>query len=216
MGWGMNTDMFRQISLLNTDDSVYEALYDKFEGLTDADLTVDDEVYNALYYSENDVKPPLVFEKRLLSTRFTNGNRKPADLGDASDLFTITSNGDRDCEVIFFPNLEYRKNWYRCGDYMDYAFEECRDMLDPSKKFNSSEPRDFTVFTDFGHYPWTNYLMSTDTGEPIPWENHIQLKKKSNWAPAIPSEIVWYLTTHGILTRDDVNILRPCIAQWWS
>jgi hypothetical protein len=46
-------------------------------------------------------------------------------------------------------------------------------------------------------------------------EYYGDLKLRTDWAPAVPSEIHWYLQRFEILDREGVCQLRPVIAQWW-
>lgn len=207
MGWGMPIDQFDRLCLLGIDeDGVTESLHQAFSKLTDADLTVDDMMYRALFYADGP-KPYPIFQKRLLATEFdTRDNPSPA--GRAADLFECIWTGDETLAVLFYPNLLQRKRWHRWDDDLDYAFEAQRGE-------DEGAPRDFIRYTKFGHYPWSNELMTHD-GDHLPWEHYVLLDRRTDWLPAVPSEIRWYLTQHGILDRAGVNHLRPMVAQWWS
>ena len=207
MGWGMPFERFSEMCLIKHDGGAYHALDEVFGQLEDADLTVDDKLYRSLFYGEGR-KPRPILQKRLLATRYDANGQEPSPAGLGTDLYTTVTTPDETTDIIFFPNLRYRKKWCRWDDDLDYVFEQYRDGID-------SEPRDFTVYGSFGHYPWTNELSDLD-GNPIPWEDHTALANRTDWMPAVPTEIRWYLTQHGILFNDGVNQLRPVVAQWWS
>lgn len=209
MGWGMPYTRFEELCLVKDEDGSGEAVYSILSKLTNEDLTVDDNLYRALFYGD-ELKPYPIFQKRLLATGYDVHGEEPSKAGRATDLYTTVSTPDETTDIIFFPNLWYRSKWYRWDDDLDYAFERTRD-IDEDK----CDPRDFTTYTRFGHYPWTNELMSAN-GDPIPWDHFTLLKRRSDWLPAVPSEIRWYLTQFGIMDREGVNQLRPVIAQWWS
>lgn len=210
MGWGMPYKQFEELCLVKDEDGSGEAVYSVLNKLTDDDLTVDDKLYRALFYGEG-LTPYPIFQKRLLATDYDVFGKEPSKAGNAADLFAAVSTPDETTDIIFFPNLWYRSKWFRWDDDLDYAFEQHRNTGDD----NLDEPRDFTTYTEFGPYPWTNSLMSID-GDPIAWDHYTLLKRRSDWLPAVPSEIRWYLTQFGIMDRDGVNQLRPMIAQWWS
>jgi hypothetical protein len=214
MGYGMPIDRFKRLSLIGRDsvsnDSFSDMICDYFSALTDSDLTVPDDVYQRIFYSP---KPnhPAIFETRLLATRFTNGGRVATDIGKSEDLFEIVMDCDELRHIIFFPNLYYRKKWCRCDDALDYEFEKWRNT---GARGDQTEPRDIATYTEYGPYPFSNYLMLQD-GTPIKWQHFNEVEKHPEWLPAVPSEIRWYLTKHNIMTENGVNQLRPIIAQWW-
>lgn len=210
MGWGMPYRQFEKLCIPTDEDGAAEAVYSIFRGLTDADLTVDDKVYRALFYGEGS-KPYPIVQKRLLATEYDAHGEEPSAAGNAIDLYTTVSTFDNTTDILFFPNLWYHSRWYRWNDDLDYTFEQHRNTGND----NFDEPRDFTTYTEFGHYPWANSLMTVD-GDPIEWDHYTILKSRSDWVPAVPSEIRWYLTQFGIMNQQGVNQLRPMIAQWWS
>lgn len=222
MGWGMPYERFKNISFIPDDDD----LYDHFSKLTDQNLTVDDKIYRALFYGDGPRSFPII-QKRLLATGYDDGNtRTPA--GPATDLFATVSTPDDTTDVIFFPNLYYRKKWYRWDNELDYSFELYRSEADDYSWKESQQskrtvldsnidngPRDFTKYVSFGHYPWTNSIMDL-SGNPLPWNDNYCNLNTIEWLPDIPSEIRWYLTQYGVLDQKGVNMLRPIVAQWWS
>ena len=209
MGWGMPSKRFDELCLVRDEDGSCEALDSVLSKLTDSDLTVDDKLYRALFHGDG-LKPYPILQKRLLATGYDDKGQEPSPAGRATDLYTLVSTPDETTDIIFFPNLWYRSKWYRWDDDLDYAFEQYRDDGN-----NDGYPRDLTTYGSFGPHPWTNELSDLD-GNPIKWENHTLLAKRTDWMPAVPTEMRWYLTQHGILLNDGVNQLRPVIAQWWS
>lgn len=205
MGWGMPHSQFKELCLINEDEHD-DGIYDVFGKLTDEDLTVDDKLYRALFYGDG-LKPYPIFQKRLLTTEFDTRDN-PSPTGRAEDLFEWICTPDETLAILFFPNLLQRKKWYRWDDDLDYAFEAQRGE-------DEGAPRDFIKYTRFGHYPWANELMDHD-GNPLAWQHYTVLGRRDDWLPAVPSEIRWYLTQHGIMNQSGVNQLRPMIAQWWS
>jgi hypothetical protein len=217
MGYGLLWPKFEELTQLAwTEDGSTETLYNRFAALTDADLTVPDEVYSANWKSRD----PAILEKRLLSTVFTDGARKDAVLGRSVDLFKLVGYDDTHA-VIFFPNLTYAKRWYRWDDDLDYAFEQWRnapDTVAPTEWADpetQGDPREFVTQMRYGPYPFTNMLMGPD-GAHRDWDHYIRVQGNKDLLPAIPSEIRWYLTAHGILSNEGVNQLRPLLAQWWG
>lgn len=215
MGWGMPWAKFTSLCLLKDDHepSISELLYDKFNSLSDADLTVDPKeqhVINALSYNGT-ARPNMIMEHRLLSKNYTDFGRQPSDIGHADDLFTLVQTPDETLDIIFFPNLNYRRKWYRYSDDMDYAFEQHR-VTDVDDDWDVA--RDFTKYTSTNPYPFSNYIMNLQ-GDPIQWESYSDLQRRNDWAPAVPSEIHWYLQRFEIMDREGVCQLRPLIAQWW-
>lgn len=209
MGWGMSIARFDELCQLPKDeDGVTESLHTAFTRLSDEDLTVDDKIYRALFYGDG-LKPYPILQKRLLATGYDTYGVDPSPAGRATDLYTFVSTPDETTDVMFFPNLWYHSKWYRWDDDLDYAFERYRD------DDNDGSPRDFTKYVRFGHYPWQNSLMDCN-GDPCEWQHYTLLNKRDDWLPAVPSEIRWYLTQHGIMDHAGVNELRPLVAQWWS
>lgn len=209
MGWGMPINKFEDFYTGPADEyGVTESLYELFNKLTDADLTVDDYVYRALFYGDG-LKPHPICQKRLLAAEYNSDIRDYDKIGSATDLFAFVSTPDETTDVIFFPNLYYRSRWCRWDDDLDFAFERYRSNND------DNEPRDFTRYVRFGHYPWTNDLMDIN-GNPVHWDHYTALNQRTDWLAAVPSEIRWYLTQYGVMTQQGVNELRPVIAQWWS
>lgn len=215
MGWGMPWDQFKSLCLLRSEDEddVSELLSEKFNGLTDADLTVDcneQRVIDALSYNGT-ARPSKIMERRLLSRNYTDYGTEPTYIGSADDLYTLVMNPDATTDIIFFPNLNYRKKWYRYSDDMDYMFEQHRESDDEP---GDADCRDFTKYTQFNPYPFITYIANLQ-GDPIKYEYFGDLKHRTDWMPAVPSEIHWYLQRFEILDRQGICQLRPVIAQWW-
>ena len=210
MGYGMPWALFEELNTLpHDDDGAAESIHSVFSKLTDADLTIDDESYKRCFYTAN---VPPILEKRLLAEKFTNGGREETTLGRPHQLFDIAMSPDEIEHILFFPNLNYAGQWYRNDDGLDYAFEQYRDG--DGSRGSSCEPRDFVKYLGYGPYPFTNYLMLED-GSPVPWDYYWEVERHPEWLPAVPSEIRWYLTRHGVLDNAGVNKLRPLIAQYW-
>lgn len=216
MGYGMPWTRFEELCKLtpDADYGLSEALRDCFHGLTDEQMTVPEDVSSDLF----DGPRPSIIERRLLSTTFTSFGKDGFVLGHPNDLYDSISIDDETSHVIFFPNLYYAAKWCRFDDDLDHAFEAwCRDpdASDSGKRGQQAEPRDFVVYTGYGHYPWNGDLMLAD-GTPVPWERFCIVEQHPEWLPAVPSEIRWYLTTLGVLDDAGINELRPLIAQWWG
>jgi hypothetical protein len=212
MGWGMPYAEFERLQRLPPcKDGMAEALEARFGEAGDAGLTVPMEEYQRLFYAVSP-RAPAIFETRLLSETFTNGGRREAVIGEARGLFALPGNPDRHTHVLFFPNLAYRKTWYRYDDGMDYAFEQWRDGEGAR---DQAGPRDFVRSPRYGFHPFSNDLMLAD-GTPVAWDHFTRVEEHPEWLPAVPSEIRWYLTALGILDAGGVNALRPLLAQWWS
>lgn len=211
MPWG---DFVRRLRLPVCDDGPGEALWEKFHSLSDADLTVPRETYEKLFYAAGDAKPPIILETRLLARNYTDGGRREADLGRAEDLYALVRDPDETHHIVFFPNLAYARSWRKRDETIDYVFEQWRDVKVDHARKGQAEPRSFARYVGYGHYPLTNNLMAAD-GAPVPWRPFWEVEEHPEWLPAVPSEIRWYLTTHGVLDDAGVNALRPIVAQWW-
>lgn len=213
MGYGMPWDRFQELCILplcgDDDDELWEVLFNKFNGFSEDDLTMDK--YERSKFSEGPLTP-WICNPNLLHLDIKIGNSgKNVEVGHGGDLFRFVSNPDYTTDVIFFPNLVWGKKWYRNSDILDLVFEAFgRDSGD-------GFPRNFTNYRRFGFYPYGQYMMTKD-GTPI--ENDFiddePLKEKHCEVGAIPGEIRWYMTKHGILTNEGVNELRPVLAQWWT
>lgn len=211
IGYGLEWHAFESRCLFDCEShETRQALEDRFASLKEEDLTVDDEAYATAWSSP---EAPSIMEKRLLSRTFTDGGRRPADIGPTSSLYQFLQEpNDRDpTHVLFFPNATYRRRWSRRDDDLDLSFERWREGDD--RRCDSS-CRSFVKSVPYGHYPWTNYLMLED-GTPEPWRRHVELQERPDIVPAVPAEIRWYLTRHGVLSDEGVNCLRPMLAQWW-
>ena len=209
MGWGLPWDTFVAQQTLTRDHAILsEILEERFTEAGDAGLTVPHTVVSALMKQDRP-HPPLILEPRLLAENFTAFGRNEAVIGSAEKLYTIVPNCDRDIAILFYPNLSFRKKWYRYDDDLDYAFERYRGTSTADQ-----EARDIETWTAFGHYPWNNDRMLAD-GTPAPWEPFGHLTGADEQFPAVPSEIRWYLGALGILDEAGINALRPLLAQWW-
>lgn len=206
IGWGMPWKKFEELVLLKTTDefcSISDRLYNKFEELSDEELTVNDQVLRKLKYSGATVRPFAIIQCQLLAKEFATKHTK--NIGTGTDLYSIVDIGDDLEHVIFYPSCYYAKRWHRRDDDIDYAFENATKDIDAGMT-------DLVKYIPFGHYPWSNSLMDDD-GEPVAWDYGV--KTGDGVYAAVPSEIRWYLTTHDILTNEGVNQLRPIVAQWW-
>ncbi|SCW95975.1 hypothetical protein [Ancylobacter rudongensis] len=217
IGYGMPWAKFNELTALPRDENgASESLYSVFGSATDEQLTVPDEHYKELFYGES--RRPVILEKRLLSETFTNGGREKAEIVSGHQLFQIVSTPDDTEHVMFFPNADYGRRWYRWDDMLDYQFEAYRDSVpegDVVSRGDSCPPRDFANYLPYGHYPFANDLMLAD-GTPVAWNHFTIVERHPEWLPAVPSEIRWYLQKLGVLTDAGVNELRPLLAQWWG
>lgn len=213
MGYGMPWKRFEELSTLplcgDDDDELWEVLFNTFNGFKELDLTMTKEERRE--FSEGPLRPWIITGNLLqLDVKLGQENQK-VEIGHAGDLFTFVSNPDYTTDVIFFPNLVWGKKWHRKADDLDLVFEAY------GRDSGEDAPRNFTNYRRFGFYPYGKYVMTKD-GTPI--ENAFiddePLKGEHCEVGAIPGEIRWYMTKHGILTNDGVNELRPVLAQWWT
>ena len=201
MGYGMAFEKFEELCILpKHKDGVGESIYETFSKLTDADLTIDDNVTKVLMYNGGP-RPPHISEPRLLWAE----NK----VGHATELYELVSPADGPTDIIFFPNLYFKTKWYHWDDDLDYAFE--RYTIEEDRFV----PRDVVKYTKFGYYPFSYDIMDLN-GNPLNYDYHGKLGLRNDWVPGIPSEIRWYLTQFDIMLHEDVNQLRPLIAQWWD
>lgn len=216
IGWGMPWDTFVKVCQAPDKTDVSEWMYDLFGKLTDEDLTIDDKLYRALFYGNDEDRDPIIFQKRLLALSYDHRDKEPQPVGRAGDLYSISFDGDDYSDIIFYPNLIFEKRWHRRDDDMDYAFEAVRgDDGNPCETVDGGEPRNFTVYKRYGHYPWANHIMDHN-GKSLKWEHYALLNQRNDWVPGVPTEIRWYLTQHGVMFNEGVNQLRPIVSQWWS
>lgn len=214
MGWGMDFAKFKTYIGIEADIAACNHLEKVFDALTEKDLTYKpDRVMEQLKYNEDDARPLPVIIRNLLALEYADkyDDINKAPVGSAFDLYTVTdADGGAQDHIIFYPNLYYRKKWYRVNDDLDYAFEQA------IKVGGNQDPdlNDFVRELKFNHYPWTNSLMDKN-GTPMKWQPHYDLAAHGDWAPAVPTEIRWYLTEHNILSHEGVNELRPIVAQYW-
>jgi hypothetical protein len=214
LGWGMTWSDFEMATDLDAEaHEIADALDRRLSAATDADLTVPMEVYDAIFYAPSGARRFPIGEIRLLARTDTNGGRREASVGPASDLFELVRDGDDPSHVVFFPSLAYRRAWHRRSDDIDLAFESHR-----SGPAGDDGMRRIVEFTKFGHYPFANSLMDPASGAPLEWQAFWRLDEAypSGWAPDVPSEIRWYLPKLGILDTKRVEMLRPMLAQWWT
>lgn len=210
IGYAMPWHKFESITSLDCEaHETARTLENTFSQLSDKDLTVDDEAYKL---SWNTPHLASVFEKRLLSRTYTEGNRYDADIGNAEDLFTFVYDDIEDIsDVMFFPSVLHAKIWYRRGDELDWQFvrwDEARTRRD------EPDTRIFNKYVHYGFGPWTNSLMN-ENGDPQAWQSFLDLMDRPDLVPQVPHQIRWYLKKFGILEDAGVNLLRPLVAQWW-
>lgn len=154
-----------------------------------------------------------IMEKNLLSETYTEGGRKSVSReGSPSDLFSLIGYDDY-TDIIFYPALHSKKCWFRYDDDMDYAFEQWRG--ENLTRENNLGIRDFVKYLPYGHYPYGNYIM-TKEGRHHEWLHFSEMQKRPDLVPSIPTEIRWYLKKLGVFDDQDINQLRPALAQWWS
>lgn len=223
MGWGMEWNAFEEATTLDCQThETWDAVDEAMCKATDADLTM---TMKERKESWNTRGITVVHDNRLLALDMTFDDEKPSmadgyrhrvepKLAVADDLWTTVWNGDDITHVIFWPNARTAKKWFRRDDDLDYAFEAQRDGYggDPAA-------RDFVQFMKFNPYPYSNYIMEPDSGNPLEWVAFFELDReyeKTGWAPAPATELRWWLPKLSILDLAGVNKLRPMIAQWWS
>lgn len=212
MGWGIDWSKFEEVCLFEGETQKTGDWLRAVFGSVDS-LTVPREHFEELFYAKQAPRPPVIVERDLLATRFTNGGRDKPERGNPEKLFELVSTPNDNLAVIFFPNLYFRKTWHRWDNDLDYAFEHWRGS--DQSRYNENAPRDFIKYLPYGHYPWANYLMLAD-GTPQEWLSFVELRKRPDLLPAVPSEIRWYLNELKVMDDKGVNLLRPVIAQWWS
>jgi hypothetical protein len=219
VGWAMPWGAFKRrtpLAAKTTDkaakkpiEDISETLDATFNALSEADLTVP--IQSSEQRHKNDkTLPPFVVERNLLLA--SEGDPATAKRGRPDELYALVMTPSGTSDIVFFPSALYARQWSRVDDTIDYVFEQWRKRS--GKRGSQCAPRDIRVYLEYNPYPWTNYLMNPD-GQPIPWRPYWELEKDRAALPAIPSEIRWYLTKHGILDQVGVNALRPFMAQYW-
>jgi hypothetical protein len=214
IGWGLDHATFlahQTLGVGTRDSAISEALEDRFTDAGDAGLTLTREELRILNARpagtrspDDDPEPPAhhipVVEPRLLALKLSVLKQDPLPLGNAYDLYSTVTDGDRPIGILFYPDLLRRERWFHFDDDVDYAFARAR----------SDEPESFLTPVALGHHPWTQDLMD-GCGRPIAW-----FDRTPETLPAIPATIRWYLAKLRILDEAGILALRPVIAQWWS
>ncbi|WP_315922419.1 hypothetical protein [Mesorhizobium sp. SP-1A] len=220
IGYGMPWHDFENEVILDCEAHKTKQVFENiFDSATDEMLTVPLEEHNKVWYGTDPI--PSFSELRLLSKTYTDGNRKPADIGRAEDLYQLVFGpDDRDPRhIIFFPNLTYRKEWCRRSDYLDQMIERWR----PGMTEDNWRPEDRIRYLNEGFDVFCHYIMEPD-GTPIRMDDYRfpitpeeqRWKENLKVVPQIPSEIRWYLKKLGIMNDAGINKLRPIIAYWWT
>lgn len=220
IGYGMPWHDFENEVILDCEaHQTQSVLEDIFHNATAEFLTVEMEFYDKLFYNRDPI--PSIGELQLLSRTYTEGNRRPADIGPAEDLYQLVVGPDDSDprDIIFFPNLMYRKEWCRRSDYLDQMVERWR----PENDEDSWKPKDRIRYLNDGFERWCHFKMELD-GKPVSWTDlrFPITAEEQKWArdvkvvPQIPSEIRWYLKKLGIMDDAGINKLRPVIAYWWT
>lgn len=216
MGYGMPWERFQELCTLplcgDDDDELWDVLFNTFNGFKEADLTMTKEERRE--FSEGPLRPAII-DGNLLHLDFKIGRGGgDVEVGHAGDLFTFVSNPDYTTDVIFFPNLVWGKKWLRTRDSLDLVFDAY------GHDGGEGVQRHFTNYRRFGFYPYGQYAMTKDgtpvEGEPMVSFEDNPLSEDDDIVGAVPGEIRWYMTKHGILTNEGVNELRPVLAQWWT
>ena len=212
MGWGITKKRFQEISSLSPDDAT-EDLYDVMSKTKK--LIVPDDICKKTFDTLN-VAP--ILDRNLLAKNFVEFSKQKNSRREKirpTDLYShvILEDDKEDDVLIFFPSGHYAKKWFRYNDDMDYAEERWANGGDVSAE-GRMEQR--VVWTAFNPYPFTNFIVNKTTGESLPWDHFLNLRKRNDWIPAVPEEIKWWTTHLGIFTPKTVLELRPVFATWWS
>lgn len=212
IGYGMPWPRFEELYLGDCETHLtLDHLESVLAAATDEMLTVDAEFYRECFYTDH---VPSVRETRLLSRSFTNGGRRPADIGNPGDLMQVVLlAGDSEARlVLFFPNLRCAKAWQRRNDPLDLAFDRWKDGV---RKEDAYRVTNFIEELPYGHDSYESYLMRKD-GTPVEWHTNKDPEHRGGIVPAVPKEYHFYMKKLGILNEAGINELRPYIAQWWS
>ncbi|QIG65974.1 hypothetical protein phiOC_p332 [Ochrobactrum phage vB_OspM_OC] len=217
IGWGMPIEKFNSLCLEKFDDEG-DDLWSRFADLKYEDMIIPREDLKGSFghYMETNPAMPFVGEPVLLSKVFTSFGKDALevdqkDRANGYELVSFVNIGDEDTDIIFYPGAYYANKWHSYDDDIAYAFERWRYG---GSKNADPDPRDFVIYVDYGHYPYTNSIMNKD-GTPREWDHFVHLKNDDTWVPAVPYEIRWYLTKMRLLDDAAINELRPMIAQWW-
>jgi len=217
MGYGMPWEKFEALCTLpvcgDDDDEMWEVLFNTFNGFKENDLTMSKEERSEFSSGQH---RPFIITRNLLQLDIKLGSDAPVEVGHGGDLFTFVGNLDKTTDVIFFPNLVWGKKWYRTADILDLVFDTY------GEGGGDGEHRYYTNYRRLGFYPYGQYVMTKD-GTPVDGEHivnftfeDVPLTDEHEIVGAVPGEIRWYMTKHGILTNEGVNELRPVLAQWWT
>lgn len=220
IGYGMPWERFTALFLERNDaDCAHDALNARFRNADPADFVVPKEIRRSTYPGllgnpEGLPTPPHFLELNLLSKNVTLDGRVDANLGHATDLFTLVRDSDNTHDIIFFPNAMLAQQWVHYHDAIDVAFglwkEEWR-----GNRSTEDEPKRYTKYIETGHYPFTHLLMHED-GAAAEHDYWWHGQNKDRMLPGVPAEIRWYVEKLGLLSLDGCAQLRPVLAQWWA
>lgn len=203
IGYGISVENFNKFN--KTTDSIYEQLY-KLNSFKNSDFIIPED-NNFSFIINNDL---------LTIVEGYNNYR----IGKPSELFDIVFDENENIsEIIFFPALCYKSQWYRFSNSIDYI--ELNFLENPNKKIFY---KTIIKYLPYGIYPFHTLLMDKD-GNNIPYKipknihksiNNYLIEHKDTIFPAVPNEIRWYLTKFNILSKEGINQIRPIYAKWWS
>mgnify|MGYP006276413599 CR=1 FL=1 len=203
MGWGMTGRRFRQITRCGED----------IDGFLRSRLDMDKDIVVPESWPE---QPTMIFTRFLLKADLMDGQDSIKRM--PSDLFTTVyqlPDPEQNVEegtnlVIFYPNCNMAERWQRFNDDLDLTLH----YLEDRDQGRDPELRDYIRFLDLNPYPWSASLMDQN-GMPLRLDKPLWMKDPDQ-LPAVPTEIIWYLSEFGVMEREHSLCLRPVIAKWWS
>lgn len=225
-GWGLTPDQFMEYSNDEGKD-----LYSKFDSL-----------YNRLSKEQSLVIPYSDFQEvddntkwgsnHLIEADLLQGGldpnfgwpkdrylgiaelkmRKDQHLKSVSDLFTSVMDPDNLNLILFYPDARWKDEMFRYDNMLDL----CLASFPLESETRPQNPLyDKIQEQKFNPYPYTNGLMNKETGEAEPWDYFTRLEKRTDWAPAPPKQLIWWLNKHNVLKDNSWIKLRPYICRWF-
>lgn len=184
IGYGMSINEFN--TLQNSNENIYKQL-EKLSLARPNELIIPNE---DLY------KAPIIYDRYLLSYRINN----ISVYGNPCELFTVVTDiNNNPTNIVFYPSLHFKKDWYHCNSKIDYIEElYINNKSNTDLKFNID-----IIINSF----LTEYLPKGISEFSERYINNI---------PEVPFEIKWYLTKFNIFNKNDVNKLKPIYAKWWN
>jgi hypothetical protein len=166
------------------------------------DMTPDDDCLHDALDDHLPDKGPIYYGGPLREYELGTSSKVLADGVRLTSLIHIIGSGDDRDHVLFIPNSDLAKKWYRFDDDIDwylamnYEEETLQSQIDYLPRGN---------LNPF----WDEYM----DGNGVRVMSKVKLDGLQHGVPDI---LRWWLTEYNILALPGVGKLRPMRAQWWG